>query len=320
MVAPVSSPREVGRVTVYAHASHRALAPVLEAVAVHVLGLVPTGATFRYTQGDGEWTEPVTKLAVRAHARDVASWPLNGTCQIAADLPDGVVTFEYQGSAVDQFANLRLEAACFEATMPASWLRSPQFEGWFTQLLVLVPFSSATAGLAFEAVSQATVNRVYECPGVSVLPGRFLRLELGPKVAEVGWYTALGPSAVDALGGMKGIAACLTVEALLVPLAAGVLVKARPEPIRGDGGEAFDAEVALAGLLHEAALLAVPTRTRSGTWVLDAPDDDLIEQQFRAQTTWLLRFTLRERLTHVRSLRQKPDLARPPVSDDEALF
>lgn len=175
---------------------------------------------------------------------------------------------------------------------PASWghLRVDDLHRLALDMFGGMPIVSGHAGFALEvspymqtgAEVHGLLRSLRHC-GVDLnRPSEDRRAVAGDGLKTVGWLTALGPQAVDELGGAAKLAKGLGAGATLIPMSSGAVFQAGPRPEAGDRNRRDNLPAYRAVFERVRPLIERTADRTSAVWVGGAPDPDRTRE-------WLLR-------------------------------
>lgn len=310
--------REVARATIYTSAPHRKIAPSLPAFVTAGLALAPD-APLAYRDEDGDEIS-ADRAAILAHVEAVAAQaasPIrpvsaagaaasvagNATIAASLDRPSTEAAELHVGAAGDPHAfAIALHAARdggagrLSIVFPRERLyRDPDgVAATFAALLAAVPFASGTLGLALFGNGQKCLPLQRTYAALDVASAAIVALDLGERVAGIGWLTAIGGEALEELGGEDDLRAALAPlladgRVTISRVGEGILARLGAVAVRGAKTDDTSAYRALATLLAASDVLHVPQRA------LYMAYDGAYAQDFRqramvAQSAWHLRF------------------------------
>jgi len=274
--------REVGRALVYCRDGHRELAPKVAAFAAEALAWAPADARLGFIDAEGEWSTPTSREALIEHA---ATAP-EGTFMIGDRDRAQYFAVEYHGTEHGKKGD---EASWFSVKLPRARLYEPEIAGWFSRFLATVPFSCGTLGLALvgAGLKLLPLQRTYRALDVAI--PNSINVDLGDRVAGIGWLTALGKSVVSELGGMDVISEVLGSSVPMERVGDGVVLRLGEAPARGGANDDLSAYEAVATMLDAEDLVHVPRRVLYMSYD-GAYGRDFRERAVAAQNAWHLRF------------------------------
>ena len=243
--------------TFYIRRSHPEIVHGVEQALELYLQAVGPGALRWYPDLDGDWQE--LDEAGWAFVRRKLIHPRGANIELAGspDAPDGY-EFLYRGRLLENAQTVCAVSCLFPLeqlkSRGSAWMRD-----FALKLATKLPFDSGLAGLSFlfriwtQDNISALRDKNLRHPGVNI-PDSYLYMSIGTSVKGVSWLTFVGPSVLDALGGVDGLRARLhspgtTVEAL-GPERAVVTLGTAPEAGDTETGHLLPAYRELARVLE----------------------------------------------------------------------
>ena len=209
--------RERVTIAFYMRCSHEAIVPdLMRALDVYLHAVEPTALGW-YVDPNGDWSELDSKGWTLIRSR--WSHPRGAHIELAG-APDELTGYEvlYQGRRLDTSSREESGTACTVSfSLPTEALEA-RGSAWVQELALKLatelPFDSGHGGLSFQFPGWTQSNTPLlrdmssRHPGVDI-PERTLCLSIGTRIKGAHWLTFVGPSVLEALGGVEGLRARL---------------------------------------------------------------------------------------------------------------